>query len=33
MHCNGNCVLMQKFKRAVKEDAPERSFPKISFED
>src|SRR5690242_3663126 len=33
MHCNGQCVLMQKLKAMQKETAPSGPLPKVNFDD
>lgn len=33
MHCNGQCVLMVKLKKAIQEDSNSVPIPKVNFED
>lgn len=33
LKCNGQCILMQKLKKAVQEESSSASLPKVNFED
>ena len=33
MKCNGQCILMQKLKKSVREESSSAPVPKVNFED